>query len=329
MMSTLFCFVLGYAITVLAIDVQWEAFKARYEKSYDSNDEEMSRQQIFSHNLEIINSGNLDADLGVKSYRLSVNQFADMTSEEFRRQRNGFRPERKAKHSKSSQDFSGTEINKLPATVDWRDRNVVTPVKDQGQCGSCWAFSAVAAIEGQHALATKKLISLSEQNLVDCSDPEGDEGCNGGLMDNAFQYVIDNKGIDTESDYPYRGDDESCSYSPKKRGATVKSFVDIKSTNETALQVALATIGPISVAIDASSDDFQFYKSGVYDNKRCSSKQLDHGVTAVGYGTKGGKDYWLVKNSWGTGWGIQGYILMSRNKHNQCGIATAASYPVV
>ena len=154
-------------------------------------------------------------------------------------------------------------------------------------------------------------------------------GCEGGLMDQGFEYIIKNKGIDTEQSYPYKGVDESCVFKKKSVGATITGFKDIQSGSESALQSAVANVGPISVAIDASSFTFQLYSSGVYDDDECGNQpeNLDHGVTAVGYGTQDGKDYWLVKNSWDTTWGEQGYILMSRNKNNQCGIATESSYP--
>lgn len=184
-------------------------------------------------------------------------------------------------------------------------------------------------MEGQHGLKTGKLVSLSEQNLVDCSAAEGNMGCEGGLMDQAFQYVIANKGIDTEMSYPYKAIDESCEFKKNSVGATIKSYVDVKTGSESSLQSAVATVGPISVGIDASQLSFQFYSSGVYDEPACSTTILDHGVTAVGYGALNGTPYWKVKNSWGTSWGMSGYIFMSRNKQNQCGIATAASWPVV
>lgn len=183
-------------------------------------------------------------------------------------------------------------------------------------------------------MKTKNLVSLSEQNLVDCSGPEGNLACGGGEMDAAFQYVIKNKGIDTEKSYPYvdvnkQVNTEKCLFKRKNVGATITSYKNIPSGDETALKEAVATVGPISVAIDASNPSFTFYNSGVYDEPDCSTTVLDHGVTAVGYGTLDGEDYWLVKNSWGTDWGNNGYILMSRNKNNQCGIATNSSYPIV
>jgi len=318
---------LGLAAALPADEVEreWQRFKQTHNRHYNSNEEETSRRAIFEKNYKFIVEHNLAADNGVHSFRLAVNQFADMTNEEFRQKMNGYRPELK----KQRNDVYVGDKEGLPATVDWRNKGVVTPVKNQEQCGSCWAFSTVASTEGQHALNTGKLVSLSEQNLVDCSTAEGNMGCEGGLMDQGFEYIIKNKGIDTEQSYPYKAIDESCEFKKKSVGATITGFKDVQSGSESSLQSAVAKIGPISVAIDASSLTFQFYSSGVYDDDECGNQQenLDHGVTAVGYGTQDGKDYWLVKNSWDVTWGLKGYILMSRNKDNQCGIATAASYP--
>ena len=149
-------------------------------------------------------------------------------------------------------------------------------------------------------------------------------------MDNAFQYIKDNGGIDTEKTYPYEAQDDTCKYNAKDSGATDKGFVDIPEGKEDKLKIALATVGPVAVAIDASHESFQFYSEGVYFEPQCDAQNLDHGVLAVGYGTdEKGQDYYIVKNSWGTTWGDKGYVKMARNRKNHCGIASSASYPLV
>ncbi|GBN76435.1 Cathepsin L [Araneus ventricosus] len=308
------------------LNEHWENFKKVFGKVYDET-EEVSRRMIWEQRVSDVVRHNLRYDLGLHSYRKGINEYSDMEHEEFVRIFNGFRrqPGQKTNASTWVPVFNA----QIPDQVDWRTKGLVTPVKNQQQCGSCWAFSTTGSLEGQHKKKTGQLVSLSEQNLVDCSGPEGNEGCGGGLMDQAFEYVKVNKGIDTEKSYPYTAEDGTCHFKKSSVGATVTGYVDIPSGDEEALKQAVATIGPISVAIDASSDSFQTYQDGIYDEPECSSVFLDHGVLAVGYGTEDGSDYWLVKNSWGTSWGIKGYIKMSRNKNNQCGIATQASYPLV
>ncbi|KAK2843699.1 hypothetical protein Q7C36_011914 [Tachysurus vachellii] len=282
-------------------------------------------------NRKLVLVHNMLADQCIMSYRLGMTYFADMDNQEYRQSvfkgcLGSFNKTKKHNAATFLRQAGGAV---LPDSVDWRDKGYVTEVKDQKQCGSCWAFSATGSLEGQTFRKTGKLVSLSEQQLVDCSWKYGNMGCSGGLMDQAFDYIKDNKGIDTEDSYPYEATDGDCRFNPDTVGATCTGYVDITSEDENALQEAVATIGPVSVAIDAGHISFQLYVSGIYNEPECSSMDLDHGVLAVGYGKDNGKDYWLVKNSWGLDWGDNGYIKMSKNKKNQCGIATAASYPLV
>nr|AGL33706.1 cathepsin L3 [Sinonovacula constricta] len=309
------------------IEHVFATFKKTHNKVYESEHEEKYRQKIFEVNVDYIKAHNQKFAQGQKSYFLGVNQFADLTHKEFLRLYTGHL--KRNVETKASTYMSPFNVN-LPETVDWRKHNYVTPVKNQKQCGSCWSFSTTGALEGQHAKKTGKLISLSEQQLVDCSGSFGNQGCNGGLMDQAFEYIKSVGGIESEDQYPYVAEvEDKCYFNRSLEVAEVTGYVDVKSGDESALQEALATIGPVSIAIDASHQSFQLYSGGVYDEPECSSEQLDHGVLAVGYGTDGGLDYWLVKNSWDTVWGDEGYIKMSRNKDNQCGVATQASYPLV
>ncbi|XP_041356383.1 procathepsin L-like isoform X1 [Gigantopelta aegis] len=319
---------LATALTKVEIDREWSIFKSMYNKVYTPQVEQ-KRRQIFEDNLAFIQKHNLQADRGVHSYRVGINEYADMTNQEFVTTMNGYRMRPEGQKSENPIYLKPSNVGDLPATVDWRTKGYVTEVKNQGSCGSCWAFSTTGSLEGQHFKKTGKLVSLSEQNLVDCSRKQGNMGCEGGLMDQAFTYIKVNHGIDTEISYPYEGINGKCRFKPADVGANDTGFVDVKSGSESDLQSAVATVGPVSVAIDASHISFQLYKSGVYHSFLCSSKKLDHGVLAVGYGTLSGKDYWLVKNSWGGTWGDKGYIMMSRNSKNNCGIATAASYPTV
>jgi cathepsin L len=289
-----------------------------HNKAYAA-DEFQYRYSVFRSNLDFIEKHNSEGH----SFTVGVNEYADLTLHEFVQNMNGLIVTRDAQG-----ELHVPDLNADPETVDWRPLGYVTPIKNQGQCGSCWSFSATGSTEGVHFKATGQLVSLSEQNLVDCSKSYGNNGCNGGLMDDAFKYIIANKGLDTEASYPYTAKDGVCHFTAADVGATISSFKDVPKGDENALMDAVATVGPISVAIDAAHSSFQLYKSGVYFEPACSPTRLDHGVLAVGYGSITGSDYWLVKNSWGMTWGDQGYIMMSRNKNNNCGIATMSSYPV-
>jgi len=309
------------------LDSEWQAYKSYHTKKYSSSEESL-RRLIWEENLKRVALHNLEAAMGKHTYTLAMNEFADLSGEEFAKIVLGscVIPKR---NSTGAATFLKSPFITLPTSVDWRDKNLVTPIKDQKQCGSCWAFSTTGSLEGQHSKKTGKLVSLSEQQLVDCSGKFGNFGCMGGLMDNAFRYIKANGGIDTEASYPYEARDGHCRFKPADIGATVAGYTDVPEGDEAALTQAIAAVGPISVAIDASHFSFQLYHTGVYYEKRCSSTRLDHGVLAVGYGTEDGQDFYWVKNSWGVSWGQKGYIKMARNRKNNCGIATQASYPLV
>jgi cathepsin L len=292
-----------------------------YNKTYSTDLEYWNRFVIFKENMNYIN----DANYKNLSYKLGINQFTDLTFNEF--SKIYLKPFKY--NQKSYKLFNKLSNINIPSSIDWRADNLVTNIKDQGQCGSCWAFSAVASMEGQHSKKTGNLISLSEQNLVDCSNSYGCNGCNGGWMNSAMEYVVYNKGIDTEDSYPYIGTDQSCDYNKSYIGATFSNVVNITKGDTVSLLQAIATIGPISVAIDAEYD-FQLYKSGIFSSISCDKNNLNHGVTIIGYGiTSKGKKYYMIKNSWNSDWGMDGYVYWDRDINNMCGIAQAASYPIV
>lgn len=308
------------------LDVHWELWKKTNEKKYQNEVEHVRRRELWEMNLMLITKHNLEASMGLHSYELGMNHMGDLTTEEILQPYAALSPPDDLQRAPSP--FAGTSGAGAPDSVDWREKGRVTSVKDQGSCGSCWAFSAVGALEGLLAKTTGKLVDLSPQNLMDCSGKYGNHGCNGGYIHKAFQYVIDNRGIDSEAAYPYRAATQQCRYNAAHRVANCSGYSLLPRGDEGAMKEALATIGPLSVAIDASHRKFHFYKSGVYDNPDCA-KKTNHGVLAVGYGAQNGDDYWLVKNSWGASFGERGYIRMSRNKKNQCGIAQHISYPTM
>ena len=297
-------------------------FITKYNKEYSSKEEHEKRFEIFVENFEYIKEHN---SRNGTTYTLGINHLADLRHDEL-----GLGLKLDLGPSKCDKFNTEYTYQSLPSSVDWRDNNAVTPVKDQGQCGSCWSFSATGAMEGSWSIATGDLLSLSEQQLVDCDSGfgTGNHGCNGGLMDNAFQYAIDN-GMCTESEDPYTAKDGTCDTGCEKQ-AFYSSCQDITANNQQELAAAVAQ-QPVSIAIEADTKAFQLYTSGVLTGSACGTN-LDHGVLIVGYGTENGQDYWLVKNSWSDTWGDNGYIKIgksdSTNDVGVCGIASTPSFPV-
>jgi len=303
---------------LIDLKTKFQVWKRKFEKEFTSLEEEAKAMLTFAKNDLFIVSHNKEGH----SYTVGHNEFSHLTSEEFVQQFTGYRNKDKYLRRTKFYNHNLKGSDPAPESVDWVARGAVTDPKNQGQCGSCWSFSTTGAVEGAYQIASGDLVSLSEQDLVDCNTKD-DNGCNGGLMDNAFQFIVQNGGICSEAEYPYTAKQGTCQKSCKKV-VTISGYEDVPKQDEKSLQVAAAK-GPVSIAIEADQLPFQFYKGGVFDNKACGTN-LDHGVLLVGYGTDSGQDYWKVKNSWGSQWGEGGYIRMVRGK-NMCGISLSASYP--
>jgi len=340
---------LGLAASA-TVNHDWNSFKARFGKKYATAAEESRRFAIFKENAAFIARHNQDHAAGKESYTVGINQFADMTNAEFRSSHLAEMveaPQIRLNYQCPVAFSSDGSAN--PAEVDWRSTNnpkstvAVTSVKDQGSCGSCWSFGGAAAFESAMCLDGQQDCTswsgASEQQLVDCGGkdnaalgPYYDMACNGGWIDNALYYIQQTGYIDGFDNYPY------VSGSTKKAGNcvadasnSVGSISNCGATtknSESELTTALAQVGAIGIAIDAGGIGFQLYSGGVYVSSTCSSTRLNHAVTAVGYGNLSGQDYFTVKNSWGTAWGDNGYILMAANRNNQCGVAATPAYAI-
>ncbi|CAM6007853.1 unnamed protein product [Sphagnum balticum] len=326
--------IIGYSPDDLSSDERlldlFHSWLQKNSRSYHSVSEKNQRFMIFKENLRYIHSQNVQE----KSYWLGLNNFSDLSHEEFQVRYLGTRPrlvgDRKLRRKTIQEGFIYADVE-APASVDWREKGAVAEVKDQGSCGSCWAFSAIGAVEGVNKIVTGSLISLSEQELVDC-DTKENEGCNGGLMEYAFEFIISNGGIDSEADYPYKGTDGRCDENRRQNSKVVviDDYEEVPENDEASLLKAVSK-QPVSIAIEASGRDFQHYMGGVFTGQ-CGT-DLDHGVLAVGYGTDSdGLNYWIVKNSWGSSWGEKGYIRMQRygpsNTYGICGMNIEPSFPI-
>lgn len=299
----------------------WEDWLMTYSKSYNGEEHD-TRRDTYLANINQIEEHNERYEQGLETSRLGVNQFAALSVDEYINRYMG------SHNLTASKNYADSDPDRItPVQLDWRDKGAVTEVKNQGLCGSCWSFASTGAIEGHWAVTTGELVSLSEQQLMDCSGAYGDMSCGGGLMDNAYQYVIDDNGIDSEDDYPYKMKDEPCdSDREQKHVAMISDYKDVRASDKEL--AAAVSLGPVSVGISAGNIAFQLYRGGIYEGKLCQ-KTLNHGVLVVGYTP----EYWIVKNSWASTWGDHGYIKMSRGEQygeeGVCGILQAASYPIV
>merc|ERR1719483_303009 len=331
--ALLFAAVLGNDLHEIPLGTAWNQWNSKYGDSELMNHQKVvnsdiahRRFEVFAENWSLVRVHN---SLPNVTYTMALNQFAALTNQEFASIHNGYKQELKQRNPNVRPAYNG--VSDLPASKDWRAEGLVTKVKNQGSCGSCWAFSTVVSLEGQYMKAGGNLVSLSEQDLVDCvkkTKVNGTnsccDGCQGGLMDNAFQYIIDAQaGVDdTEASYKYTGEDGTCKFkrNTKADAAKVTKFTDVLK-GEDNLTEASANVGPISVAVNANIA-WQLYHGGVLDPVVCPGSKLDHGVAVVGYG----KGYWIIKNSWGATWGEKGYMKLVKGK-NACGVQNSAVYP--
>nr|UHM21920.1 cathepsin L15 [Zabrotes subfasciatus] len=317
-----------------SLEQQFGNFKQLFNKVYGSVEEELHRKEIFIENLSKIKRTNDEYAQGLRGFVAKINPFADLTFHEFFNQLNGFN---RSSHNARNREMKPTTFIPpanviFPETVDWREVGAVGAVQYQGKCAGCWAFAAAGALEGHHYRKTGQLVDVSEQNLIDCTLPYGNSGCNGGLMTPAYEYVRDNDGVDSEQSYPYEERTGECRFKRENVVLTCTGYVEIPVGDERALEIAVGTIGPVSVGIDAGKATFQFYSDGIYDEQTCNNgaDDVNHAVLVVGYGREAdGRQYWIVKNSYGPQWGIGGYMKLAKNAGNRCGIASKASYPLV
>jgi len=309
------------------LQAKWGAFKATHGKEYHP-EEEHKRLSNFLQKTHMIETHNERFAKGLESFQVGHNELSDLSFEEYLNTRLGAVPPTEPEACNATY-FQPSAGFRAPQSVNWVEKGHVKHVKNQGSCGSCYAFASAAALEAQHARKHGGAVDLSEQQLVDCTVNMGNGGCSGGWMHTCFKHVQDQGGINTQRNYPYESKAGACRYKAHDPACKVTSHVRIPYGDERALQEAVASVGPVTIAYDASTREFGSYQSGIYQSANCQPQRTSHAVLVVGYGTEGGVDYWLCKNSWGASWGLKGYFKMARNKNNHCGVCTAASYPVV
>ncbi|XP_034108496.1 procathepsin L [Drosophila albomicans] len=305
-------------------------FVAQSGKTYLSAADRQLREGLFGARKNLVDAGNAAFNSGSSGFQMAVNAFADLTNAEFLKQLTGLK--RSSAGDQSANEHRAQpklQTNaKLPDSFDWRQKGGVTPVKFQGECGSCWSFATTGAIEGHVFRKTGKLPNLSEQNLVDCGKLElGLDGCDGGFQEYAFNFITRQNGISSGDKYPYVDKRENCKFSAGATGAKITGFATIPPKDEQAMKTVIATQGPLACSV-YGIESLLLYKSGIYSDEECNTAEVNHSILVVGYGTEKGQDYWIVKNSWDKAWGEEGYFRLPRGK-NFCGIASECSYPIV
>ncbi|KAH7672361.1 Actinidain protein [Dioscorea alata] len=304
------------------VSLLYEGWLVKNNKSYNDSLEKEKRYKIFKENLKFIDKHNA----GNHTYSLALNVFADLTVEEYRTAYLRTLTPRKWKKMEYDRFVFNDTVDAAPDSIDWRDMGAINPIRNQGGCYSCWAFAVLTTVEAINQIVTGDLVSLSEQQLVDCFN----KGCQASYMDDAYQYIIDNGGIDTEEDYPYNAiySGYCDKFKQNTKVVSIDGYRMARRNNENALKLAVAD-QPVAAAVEGYGQHFQLYGNGIF-TKYCGTK-VDHAVAVIGYGNEGGKDYWIVRNSWGDGWGEFGYMKLERNiqsRSGKCGIASWPYYPI-
>jgi len=305
-------------------------FASQTGKSYVDAADRQLREGLFAARKSLVDSNNAAFAAGSQTYQLAVNAFSDLTNLEFLKQLTGNKKsaEGEAKAQKNRKLAKTNPNAKIPDSFDWRQKGGVTPVKFQGECGSCWSFAVTGAIEGHVFRKTGKLPNLSEQNLVDCGTVDfGLDGCDGGFQEYGFAFIESQKGIAIGNKYPYADKKDACLYKSALKGADITGFAAISPKDEKTMKEIIATLGPLACSVNGL-ESLLLYKSGIYADEKCNEGEVNHSILVVGYGTENGQDYWIVKNSWDKAWGEDGFFRLPRGK-NFCGIASECSYPLI
>ncbi|OON23731.1 papain family cysteine protease [Opisthorchis viverrini] len=312
------------------IHIAWEQFKHEFNRNYTDSKEETKRMNLFCRSFLLIRKHNMAYNKGKELYKLGINEFSDKTSEESNHNCISDLELPDTTEFESTYQMISAEP---PKSIDWRQYGAVTPVRHQGGCGCCWAFAIVGSIESHYFLHRRNLYTLSPQQVVDCSLPYGTRGCNGGYLPWGYRYINQTGGLEQERDYPYVSGrtgrpNPKCLFDKSKVAAKIVGLVAVPLYNEKAMTQAVGFHGPVAVLINSSPETFRRYREGIYDDASCGSniRQLGHAMLVVGYGEEDGVPFWIIKNTYGTKWGDNGYIRVRRGV-NRCGVATSALYP--